>query len=71
MEKKEDKLEEYQKTVFYYPKVNTNNIEPTKETDQIIRKQKSWVTTNVLHCLQMLHPSLKAVASKLSFSILF
>ena len=46
MEKKEDKLEEYQRTVFYYPTVKTNNIETTKETDHIIKKQKSWEREN-------------------------
>ena len=46
MEKKEDNLEKYQKTVFYYPKVNSNIIETTKETDHIVRKQKSWEREN-------------------------
>lgn len=42
MEKKEDKLQEYQKTVFNYPTVTTSNLETTKETDHIVKKQKSW-----------------------------
>ena len=47
MEKKDDKLEEYQNKVFYYPSIKTKAFETSKETDGMVRKQKSWERENI------------------------